>query len=176
MARGRRKGRPENTQTGTSNETVHLGNETVHPFHLTIAAATPIRGPVSSYASLVNPNKGTSLNFIQAPVINGVECAKIATNDVIPEIEYWQSVILCSVFEANLPIEVMKGYLRRIWKSFDIDKICLEGVYLVHFSNLADQMIVVQKGVFFFDNKSLLVKPWNPEMDINTKAITSLPI
>jgi len=35
---------------------------------------------------------------------------------------------------------------------------------------------VVQKGVFYFDNKPLLVKPWNQEMDINTETITSLPI
>ena len=34
----------------------------------------------------------------------------------------------------------------------------------------------MQKGVFYFDNKPLLVKPWNQEMDIKTETITSLPI
>ncbi|KAJ8419425.1 hypothetical protein Cgig2_033896 [Carnegiea gigantea] len=111
---------------------------------------------VNSYASLVNPDEGTLLNFIQAPVINGVKFAKIKASD--------QSTILCSVFGANPPIEVIKGYLRQIWKSLDIDKICLV------------RKGVSAKGVFFFDNKPLLVKPWNPEMDISTEAITSLPI
>ena len=68
--------------------------------------------------------------------------------------------------------------MRRIWQSLDIDKICLvkKGVYIVHFNSLVYQLTVVQKGVYYFDNKPLLVKPWIPEMDINIEAITSLPI
>ena len=37
-------------------------------------------------------------------------------------------------------------------------------------------MNVVKKGVYYFDNKPLLVKPWNPEMEINTESVSSLPI
>ena len=59
-----------------------------------------------------------------------------------------------------------------------IDRICLvrKGVYLVRFSHLEDQMNVVKKGVYYFDNKPLLVKPWNPGMEINTESVSSLPI
>ncbi|KAJ8436726.1 LOW QUALITY PROTEIN: hypothetical protein Cgig2_027397 [Carnegiea gigantea] len=39
-----------------------------------------------------------------------------------------------------------------------------------------DQLAVVQRGVYFFDWKPFLVKPWNQEMDINTEAIPSLHI
>ena len=42
--------------------------------------------------------------------------------------------------------------------------------------NLADQLIVVQRGVYYFNNLPLLVKSWNLEMDLNLEAITSLPI
>ncbi|KAJ8426870.1 LOW QUALITY PROTEIN: hypothetical protein Cgig2_033791 [Carnegiea gigantea] len=58
----------------------------------------------------------------------------------------------------------MEGFLRRIWQSMDIDRICLikKGVFLVRFNNLEDQSAVAKKG--------------NPEMDINTESITSLPI
>ncbi|KAJ8421928.1 hypothetical protein Cgig2_033668 [Carnegiea gigantea] len=121
---------------------------------------------------------GTSVKFVEASIINGLKCAKIATEDVTPKIEYWQLAILCSVLGANPPLEVMKGYLRRVWKTLDIDKICLvkKGVFIVRFNNLDDQLTVVKRGVYYFDNKPLLVKPWNPEMDINTEAITSLPI
>jgi len=37
-------------------------------------------------------------------------------------------------------------------------------------------MNVVKKGVYYFDNKPLLVKPWNPGMEINTESVSSLPI
>ena len=51
-----------------------------------------------------------------------------------------------------------------------------KGVYLVRLNNEEDQSNVVKKGVYYFDSKPLLVKPWNPEMEINTESITALPI
>ena len=69
---------------------------------------------VSSYFALVSPYEGTTLNFMQAPVINEVSYAKIEKEDVIPEIDYWQTAILCSVLGVNPPIEVMEGFLKRI--------------------------------------------------------------
>ncbi|KAJ8423894.1 hypothetical protein Cgig2_006231 [Carnegiea gigantea] len=49
-------------------------------------SATPSRGKVSSYASLVNPDEGASLNFVETSMINGTKCAKIDAEDVTPEI------------------------------------------------------------------------------------------
>ena len=46
----------------------------------------------------------------------------------------------------------------------------------MHVTNLDDQLSVVQKGVYYFDNKPLLVKAWNQELDLNIEAITFLPI
>jgi len=74
--------------------------------------ATPKRGTASSYASVVNPDEGTSLQFVQASTVNGMKYAKIETEDVIPEIEYWQLEILCSILGANPPLEVMEGFFR----------------------------------------------------------------
>ena len=90
-----------------------------------------------------------------------MKCAKIETQDVQPEIEFWKSVVLCSVLGANPPLEVIEGFIKRIWQNFDIDKICQvkKGVFLVRFKHLHEQSIVVQRGVYYFDNKSLLVKP-----------------
>ncbi|KAJ8421942.1 hypothetical protein Cgig2_012934 [Carnegiea gigantea] len=172
---------PSTTGAGSGGESdvisTHSGNETVLSTLSIAAAATPSPGILSSYASLVNPDEGSSLNFVQTPVIDGVKCAKIEINDVIPEIEYWQSAILCSVLGANPPLKVIEGYLRRIWKYLDIDKICLvrKGVYLLRFNSLADQLVAVQRGVYYFDNKPLLVKPCNQEMDINTKPSPHFP-
>ena len=37
-------------------------------------------------------------------------------------------------------------------------------------------MNVMKKGVYYFDNKPPLVKPWNPEMEISTESVSSVPI
>ncbi|KAJ8430482.1 LOW QUALITY PROTEIN: hypothetical protein Cgig2_021728 [Carnegiea gigantea] len=142
--------------------------------------STPNSVPSGNGTIPLNPSPEVviALSRGTAPVINGVKYAKTGKNDVLSKIVYGQATVLCSVLGANLRMEVIEGYLRRVWKSLDIDEICFvrKGVYIVCFNSLDDQLTVVQKGVYYFDNKPLLVKPWNQEMDINTEAITSLPI
>ena len=71
--------------------------------------------------------------------------------------------MLCFVLGANPHLEVIEGFIRRMWRCFEIDKIYLvkKGVFLVRFKHLSEQSIVVQRVVYFFDNKPFLVKPWN---------------
>ncbi|KAJ8426028.1 hypothetical protein Cgig2_015850 [Carnegiea gigantea] len=73
--------------------------------------------------------------------------------------------MLCFVLCWGLtpPFEVMKGFLQRIWASYDIDKI----LYVRK---------VESRGFFFFDKKPLLVKGWTPSMELQTEAISSLPL
>ncbi|KAJ8426043.1 hypothetical protein Cgig2_021401 [Carnegiea gigantea] len=87
-------------------------------------------------------------------------------------------VVLCSVIGANPLLEVIEGFVRRIWQACEIDKVCLvrKGVFLVRFQNLNDQFTVVQRGVYFFDNKPFIVKPWSEDMDLNTEDLVSLPV
>ncbi|KAJ8445671.1 hypothetical protein Cgig2_007147 [Carnegiea gigantea] len=93
---------------------------------------------------------------------------KLVKSNVEVEIQYWQSAVLCKVMGANPPFEVMKGFINRIWANFTIDRILYvrKGVFLVRFANLQDKMAVEKWGVYFFDNKPMLVKGWNPSMDI----------
>ncbi|KAJ8419256.1 hypothetical protein Cgig2_017471 [Carnegiea gigantea] len=126
---------------------------------------------------MVDPDEGSSLSYIPTTLVSGVTCANISPEDVYPKIACWHSAVICSV--PNLPLDVMEGFLRRIWKPYSIDKICLarHGLFLVRFHNLGDQQVVVEKGIFFFfDKKPLLVKPWNPELDLKIVSLTSLPV
>ena len=78
---------------------------------------------VSSYASLVDPEDGTELRYVQTSCINGMKCAKLEKQDVNGEVEFWNSAIICSVLGANPPLQVIKGFIMRIWGTYDIDKI-----------------------------------------------------
>ncbi|KAJ8421923.1 hypothetical protein Cgig2_025978 [Carnegiea gigantea] len=55
----------------------------------------------------------------------------------------------------------MQGFLKRIWAAYEPDKIIhvRKGVFLVRFLNIQDK----QEG-------------WNPDMDLHTEAIKSLPL
>ncbi|KAJ8419299.1 hypothetical protein Cgig2_027981 [Carnegiea gigantea] len=121
----------------------------------------------SSYASLVDHDEGVELKFLPTEVINGTKVAKIDMADVENEIEYRQHAVLCSVLGANPPYEVIQGFIKGIWAAYEIDKII---------QVQRDKILVEEKCVSFFDAKPFLVKGWNPEMDLKTKEIKSLPI
>ncbi|KAJ8431317.1 hypothetical protein Cgig2_032307 [Carnegiea gigantea] len=207
MARGGRKGRakqardpvspriPVAAQEGTidldSTSKGESSNATL-PVTTEVSEIEPLRVPSpntydaafqsntikSSYAAMADPDEGTSLNFVHSLMVNGVKCAKIEPQDVQSEVDCWKSAVLCSVIGANPPLEVLNGFVRRIWQACEIDKVCLvrKGVFLVRFQNLNDQFTVVQRGVYFFDNKPFIVKPWSEDMDLNTEDLVSLPV
>ncbi|KAJ8424191.1 hypothetical protein Cgig2_021613 [Carnegiea gigantea] len=124
---------------------------------------------------MVDPNEDTSLEFILATAIHGTKCAKLMAEDVKDEIEYWQNALICSILRANPPFEVMKGFLKRIWSNYELNKVLQvhKGIFLVRFANLPDKIQVENRGIYFFDSKPVLAKGWNPNMDIQKEAIKS---
>ncbi|KAJ8439959.1 hypothetical protein Cgig2_013586 [Carnegiea gigantea] len=78
---------------------------------------------VSSYASLVDQNEGSSLKYEPPMSINGVNCAKLQEKDVVEEIRYWNSAVLCYVLgEAT----IRKGfYIVRFHEIVDTDSVQL---------------------------------------------------
>ena len=131
-----------------------------------------------SYASLVDPDDGTALEFFPVSEINGVKCAKVELTDIEEEVNYWKNAVLCCVLGANPPVTVIKGFVKSIWNGYAINKVLLvkKGIYIVRFEDYQDALTVIQKGFYLFDQKPFIVKPWTPEMEINIEAITSLPI
>ena len=139
-----------------------------------------LKAPVvpSSYASIVNPEEDLSVEYIEAPVIDGTKCAKIEQQDVASKIEYWSEAILCGVLGANSPLGVAEGYVRRIWHQYAVDKVVTgrKWMYLVRFGTIIHRDEVLGKGIFYFDRKPFIVKAWNEHLDLYASAIPSLPI
>ena len=91
-----------------------------------------------SKAKIVNDDEGTKLDFAQFEEFDGIKCAKIVTQDVEPEIVYWQPSIVCCVVGANPPFKAMNGFFNRIWSAHNIHKVLAlnDGLY---FSNFTQQ-------------------------------------
>lgn len=52
---------------------------------------------------------------------------QIDLEDIQVEISFWESVVLCYILGANSPQNVMKGFVRRIWGKYGVDKVSLVG-------------------------------------------------
>ena len=83
--------------------------------------------------------------------------------------------MICSVLGANPPFEIMQGFIRRIWGTYEIDKILQvrKGVFMVRFQNIHDKITVEKRGIYYFDSKPVVVKGWNPQLDLQFYEVTS---
>ncbi|XP_057249289.1 uncharacterized protein LOC130590763 [Beta vulgaris subsp. vulgaris] len=72
----------------------------------------------------------------------------------------------------------MEGYFKRIWGKMGIDKISTmgKGIFIVRFNNVEDSLKIVNKGFHFFDQKPLIVKLWDPDMDVDKNMVKMVPI
>ena len=160
----------QNPTIESNREEIRRGsNETVAPVHPneqgTQQTGTKMQREVShqnpsTYASLVDPEEGTALKYMPMEEVNGRRCAKIEEDDIQTEIKYWKNAVLFGVMGSNPPFDVIDGFVHRIWKSMDIDKVIIvrKGVFLVRFTNLLDKMTVLHRGLYFFDMKPFIVK------------------
>ncbi|KAJ8422876.1 hypothetical protein Cgig2_017057 [Carnegiea gigantea] len=134
--------------------------------------------PSITYASMLDPDTGNSLKFIPAELVNGVTCAKLEPEDVLDELNYWKSSVLCSVLGSNPPFEIIQKFIRRLWAQFEIDQILQvrRGLFLVRFVHHQDKLTVISRGFYFFGNKPFVVKGWNADLNMNTENLKSIPL
>ncbi|KAL2900388.1 Ferredoxin--NADP reductase 1 [Bienertia sinuspersici] len=106
------------------------------------------------------------------------DITQITQGDIKPEIDYWQSSIVGYVIGANPPGNVMEGFLRCIWKKFDIDKVVTikKGMFLVRFCSIEKRDQVLSMECPFFDSKPMIIKPWTEDMDLTKEDVKTVPI
>ncbi|XP_074305740.1 uncharacterized protein LOC141640960 [Silene latifolia] len=99
------------------------------------------------------------------------------TEDVSEEIAYWNQAVYCFVLGANPHWEFLQRYVHRIWVRHGIDKISFlpNGIFSVRFKEMKDKEEVLNAGYHMFDNKSLIVKPWQEDVDLLTEEVKVIP-
>lgn len=72
---------------------------------------------------------------------------------------------------------MFSGFIQQIWAKFGIDKIAMlkNGVTLVRFENANGRDDVIEGGIFHFDKKPVVVKAWNPDLELTSK-LNSVPV
>lgn len=103
---------------------------------------------------------------------------RLKQRDIESEIEYWRNAVVCYVLGAYPPFSVLNSYLLRIWGKHGINKIAMlkNGIVMVRFDSEVGKNDVIQEGIFHFDNKPLIVKAWNADMDFSKDELCTVPI
>ena len=101
---------------------------------------------------------------------------KISNEDIENEVRYWQSSFVGFVLGANLPLHVIKGFVKRIWKDNMVEKVGMvdRGVFLVKLSAMEDVPKACASSGILFDQKPFLVKPWKQLMSYDKNDLASV--
>ncbi|VFQ88410.1 unnamed protein product [Cuscuta campestris] len=133
-----------------------------------------------SYAEAVGDKEelDCKLHFIAAIEHNGCKIAKMTKDDIVETSSYWETAILMCILGANPPVEVVEGFAKRIWKHADILDVTMlkPGQFVFRFGRTEDTEEILKKSYYFFDNKPVYVRKWQPGSRVNLDALTDIPI
>ncbi|XP_074266067.1 uncharacterized protein LOC141588528 [Silene latifolia] len=103
---------------------------------------------------------------------------QFSDEDVKDELEYWKNSVYGFVLGANPPVEVVEGFLRRLWATYPIDKVsfCANGIFLVRFKTSAAKDQILRHGHFLFDNKPLIVREWTADVTLEKEEVKEVPV
>ncbi|RAL42573.1 hypothetical protein DM860_011191 [Cuscuta australis] len=132
-----------------------------------------------TYADVLRPDEvQTDLSFYQFEEINGQKVARLTEDDEINVEGLWDQAVICYILGANPPLEVVKGFITRIWKEYVVEDVSFhkEGQYIVQFQKAEERDEVIKRKYYYFDNKPMLVQRWKPGMNLNILELNDIPI
>lgn len=120
----------------------------------------------------------TDLEFFQFEVLKGQKIARMTAEDEIHAEGMWDKDILCCILGSNPPVDVIKGFVSRIWREYVIEDVYFhkEGQYIVCFQRIEERDEIVKRKYYYFDNKPMLVQKWVPGGSVNLMELRDIPI
>ncbi|RAL42418.1 hypothetical protein DM860_017598 [Cuscuta australis] len=101
-----------------------------------------------------------------------------AEEDIIEPGKYWDSALVCCILGTNPPLEIAKGFLSRIWKSYQIDDISFhkDSQFIVRFQKEVDRDEIIKQKYYFMDDRPVYVQKWYPGVKVNLLELKDIPI
>ncbi|XP_074283379.1 uncharacterized protein LOC141607928 [Silene latifolia] len=116
---------------------------------------------------------------------NPVEIEPLDLDDLIAdeeteawELAFWKNSVICFILGGNPPWDVVEEFILGLWDEYGIDRISFMpfGVFLVRFKRSKDQEAVLNHGHFLFENKPLIVCPWNAQNSLTKSDVSVVPV
>ncbi|KAL2943652.1 D-ribose pyranase, partial [Bienertia sinuspersici] len=106
------------------------------------------------------------------------EYVKMGLHEIQPELDYWASAVYCYIIGANPPVAVMKGFIKRVWGKYEVDKVIgvKKSLYLIRFKSMDYCKVVLNDEKIFFDSKPIMLKAWTHNADVTQEDFMTMPI
>ncbi|VFQ95590.1 unnamed protein product [Cuscuta campestris] len=144
------------------------------------ALPDPDSNKKKSFAEVVGIQEDLNLNlsYIPAEELDGKQIIRFSIDDVIEPGKYWDTALICCILGANPPLDVVKGFLSRIWRTYAIDDISFfkEGQFIVRFNKEEDRDEILKRKYYYMDNKPVFVQKWYPGCKVDIMSRKDIPI
>ncbi|PHU07541.1 hypothetical protein BC332_24030 [Capsicum chinense] len=106
-------------------------------------------------------NVGFKLDYVEPANIGEKLLMEIEDDDIESGVEFWKNVVVYYVLDAHPLFNILNGFIPIEWGKLSISKVVLmkNDILFVIFNTIQGNDKVINKGIYYFDNKSLFMKP-----------------
>uniref|UniRef100_A0A803PA00 DUF4283 domain-containing protein n=1 Tax=Cannabis sativa TaxID=3483 RepID=A0A803PA00_CANSA len=77
----------------------------------------------------------------------------------------------------NPPLHILEGFVNRIWRDkVDRVKMFSYGIFLIRFHSIEVRDQILNGGYIFFNRRSIIMKPWDPNTNFKKEDVKCVPI
>ncbi|XP_059291472.1 uncharacterized protein LOC132044951 [Lycium ferocissimum] len=119
-----------------------------------------------------------SLTYVPPTIKDGLITVTIEEDDLNNQKEQWESALIGYVLGDTPYANQIEGYITRVWNFVTKPMVLMhdEGYYIYKFKSIQDKDKVLKAGPYYFNNKPLILKPWELDFNFEQEALSVIPI
>ena len=136
--------------------------------------------PVKSWKNLFSaPAKTNStLDFFASACVDGMPVIHPLDEAVFDGVSMWKGCLVGQFIDKRLPIHVVRVIVDKLWGKHEIPEISTtdNGLYLFKFKDMDARDWVMEFGPWYIVGRPIILRVWQPGMEMLNIQLTSLPI
>ncbi|GAB2283531.1 hypothetical protein Dimus_039608 [Dionaea muscipula] len=128
-------------------------------------------------SELLQVKQDVEIELKSADMATSEEAIDILDEDVSDEVRFWKTSLIGYVLGEQVSYGAMVRYVERKWNNVTPPQIMPheKGVFIFRFEREEDKRAILKTRSRFFHSKLLILRPWNPDLDINKVCIDQFP-
>ena len=118
------------------------------------------------------------LDFYAPGCVDGAPEIHPPDEAVFEGVSMWKGCLVGQFFDKRLPIHVVRETVDKLWGQHEMPEISTtdNGLYLFRFRDMVARDWVMENGPWYIVGRSIILRVWQPGMEMLNIQLTSLPI
>ena len=138
------------------------------------------REPIKYWNNLFSApiRSNPKLDFYAPASVDGVPEIHPPDEPVFEGVSMWKGCLVGQFFDKRLPIHVVRATVDKLWGKHEMPEISTtdNGLYLFRFRDMVARDWVMENGPWYIAGRPIILRVWQPSMEMLNIQLTSLPI